>query len=628
MVRLFEDGWELGFSAWTVNGVSGGVVMTTDPVAAHHGSYGCKISGLDGNVDYDHYGICGKTLPAQQDLYTRVIVEFTQELSTGMLYILQHSAFGGGISHGCLERSADGTYRWLIEDSTDAGVINDFFGPAFTGPIAGRKICLELHTLKSGSAGQVALWVDGVQVINETGIDTGDLPITECRAEAWHIWGNPNAGTIYLDCFVADTAYIGPEGAPPPPGTGTLSVAASKSGSPVGAAVSVGGQSGTTPVSFNLAPGAYTVTAVYAGVTLTQAVTIVADQTTAITFDFTNPGFIAVNAFSDSVPIAASVSADGQSGTTPVTFAFAPGTYSIEATYQGQTLPAQTATLAAGETVTINFHFLPATHQLTIQPAVGGTTSPPPQVLTLSAGSVQPVVPMPDSGYRHIHWFFDGVNQDPWWPAGSTIYITMNADHTVVPVFERATVTLEVTAGANGTVSPLGQVTLLIGHVYAFYADPLPGYMVDHWDLGGASQGSSNPLNLTATDTMDGQVLTAIFTSLPPPQIGMNVAASGSGTVNPAPGSHTFNVGEIVQFTAIPAAGQTFKQWTLDGRIETANPLPLTIEQNMQDKTLTAEFTGPQPPPTLDLPTVGAIILGIGDAALAVYGLAHLAGIV
>jgi hypothetical protein len=533
MTVTFIDDFETGdFSKW-IYGVFGSPSIST--IRKYLGNYGATATGptqsgawtsVDGKT---HFSVRGYFRFGHSTVGDWVETQFISLLD---------SAWVAHIAMASISKQPNNQYVWNVYSNTTEATSTT---PFTADP--NHWYYIELEVLPN----QVNLYVDSTTpILTITGVTTNVANIAVMAVGLYY-----SGGTVVLDwdTIAAGDAYIGPITT----ATGTLSVTATAGGSLVMATVTVGGQSGNTPVTFTLSPGTYTVSAVYGSQTLTSSATVIAGQNTPLNFAFAAPtGNLEVHAYQDGTEIAASVTADGKSGTTPVTFPFPPGTYTLTATYQDQTPPAQTVSLAAAQTVIVNFHFLAA----------------------------------PTS------------------------------------------ITLEVTAGANGTVSPIGLVTLVIGHSYAFQASPAPGYTVDHWDLSGSSLGSTGTLNLTATADMNGKVLTALFTSLPPPQVSMNVAAAGAGTVNPAPGAHTFNVGDTPQFTAIPEAGQTFKQWTLDGTVYTDNPLPLTIDATMQGKTLTAEFTGPPAAAGLDLPTVGSILLGIADVGLMAWGAARLAGLV
>ncbi len=73
----------------------------------------------------------------------------------------------------------------------------------------------------------------------------------------------------------------------------------------------------------------------------------------------------------------------------------------------------------------------------------------------------------------------------------------------------------------------------------------------------------------------------------PAPQSVVTASASGQGGVTPA-GATSYATGSRATYTAVPASGQTFTGWTLDGTyVGYANPLTLTVNGN---RTLVATF--------------------------------------
>jgi hypothetical protein len=73
----------------------------------------------------------------------------------------------------------------------------------------------------------------------------------------------------------------------------------------------------------------------------------------------------------------------------------------------------------------------PATYDLTIMPAVGGTTDPAPGTYTYPEGTSVTVTAIPSSGYTFDHWELDGVNVG----ASNPITVTMDKDHNLNGVF-------------------------------------------------------------------------------------------------------------------------------------------------------------------------------------------------
>jgi hypothetical protein len=113
---------------------------------------------------------------------------------------------------------------------------------------------------------------------------------------------------------------------------------------------------------------------------------------------------------------------------------------------------------------------------------------------------------------------------------------------------------------------------------------------------------------------MDGKTLTALFSAIPPITVSVIVAVVGNGTTDLTPGSHEFHVGDTITIAAIPSAGNAFKRWQLDGLTYTDNPLSLSVTEDMNGKTLTAEFVSLGPIqagfPIWTIPVGAAILIG------------------
>jgi len=177
-------------------------------------------------------------------------------------------------------------------------------------------------------------------------------------------------------------------------------------------------------------------------------------------------------------------------------------------------------------------------------------------------------------------------------------------------------ISLTVASSVGGSVTPVpGTYYYPVGPVYVFTALPEYGYTFDHWDLDGENKGSDPQLHLTILQTMNGKTLTAIFTQTPPQTITLNIAVSGNGTTDIAPGMHTFNVGDTVTFTATPLPGESFIQWTLNGFSDPAAVLVLQISEDMNGKTLIANFTSVTAPTSSNY--LFWLLIGLAAASLA-----------
>ncbi len=91
-------------------------------------------------------------------------------------------------------------------------------------------------------------------------------------------------------------------------------------------------------------------------------------------------------------------------------------------------------------------------------------------------------------------------------------------------------------------------------------------------------------------------------TVTPPPASSayVNIAVNNAayGTTNPAPGTHTYFVGDTVIVQAIASSGNHFVNWNLDGGITTTNPVAFIIPDSYAGQTisLTANFASDLPP--------------------------------
>jgi len=99
------------------------------------------------------------------------------------------------------------------------------------------------------------------------------------------------------------------------------------------------------------------------------------------------------------------------------------------------------------------------THLLTIAATQGGTTNPSVGIYEIPEGQVQQVRATPDSGYRFLNWWLDGVGRTE-----NPISVTMNADHVLSASFEYIPPP-PTTATINGVVRDARTGTVLVGAI-------------------------------------------------------------------------------------------------------------------------------------------------------------------
>jgi len=124
-----------------------------------------------------------------------------------------------------------------------------------------------------------------------------------------------------------------------------------------------------------------------------------------------------------------------------------------------------------------------------------------------------------------------------------------------------------------------------------WYIDPFPrirvtwkpatGYTFKNWSIIGSTSTESmaNPYVGTVTDPNGGSFSCWVTT---PTQYTLTISVSpaGTGTTNPAPGTHQYPGGTILSILATPYSGYRFVRWDGTGSGLPTNPFPLTLWGN------------------------------------------------
>lgn len=469
MTVIFSDGQagsametQGNFSGWY--GTQG--VITVDPAVAFEGVNSAKVTAQGQAFAYHNWVTPYIVVHARAYFRFDSISAMNWKLHELMEF--RNSTNGVDICYASLSKMGDaaGIFWWSLTGANNGVEETVNNASPFTLDPA-HWYCIEMSAIISATAGEYHLYVDNVEVCALTGKKTDNFGSINSAIIGMY-WTSATGGdTLHFDSVVIADSYIGPVGEPDPT-TGTLTVTATQNSASVQASVTVNGTPiGSTPVSATgLTAGTYLVTATYQGVTQTANVSVVAGQTTTKNFDFalTTTGTINVYAYSGGTAIGADVSADGQSGVTPVSFVFPAGTYTITATYQGQTATPQSVTLAAGQTINVTLQFAPI-YTLTVLDPVGIGT-PTASVAQYPAGTPITLTAQADIGYEFARWRVNGID-------GSTnpnLSFTINADTTVQAVFVAVspllveaggpysasirTPTIQFNGGATGGVAP------------------------------------------------------------------------------------------------------------------------------------------------------------------------------
>lgn len=122
------------------------------------------------------------------------------------------------------------------------------------------------------------------------------------------------------------------------------------------------------------------------------------------------------------------------------------------------------------------------------------------------------------------------------------------------------TYTITASAGANGSISPSGSVSVTQGNNQTFTISPNAGYAVASVTVDGASVGAVT--SYTFTNVQANHTISATFAAVP--TFTITASAGANGSISPS-GTVTVNQGGSQAFTITPSAGYTVSSVTVDG---------------------------------------------------------------
>jgi len=122
--------------------------------------------------------------------------------------------------------------------------------------------------------------------------------------------------------------------------------------------------------------------------------------------------------------------------------------------------------------------------------------------------------------------------------------------------------TLTASAGANGSISPAGSVTVNQGGSQAFTITPASGYVVNAVTVDGASVGAVT--SYTFSNVQAAHSISATFKASAVTQYTLTASAGAGGSISPS-GNLTVNQGASQTYTITPASGYVISAVTVDG---------------------------------------------------------------
>ena len=208
--ELFSDGFESGdFSEWTGTVVSDGDhAISVQSTIKHQGTYTCKSASA--NTNSSDYALAYKTLSsAYQTIFMRVYARVSALPSSGQQFSVFKSRDKDNSSYQVLVGlwNDSGTLKWFVYNRHTAT-----FYTYSENMLVDTWYCLELKVYRHATSGELKLWRNGTNIIDQTGLDTGDSDHDKVYVGyETNFMSTGSITDVYLDCVVVADAYIGPE---------------------------------------------------------------------------------------------------------------------------------------------------------------------------------------------------------------------------------------------------------------------------------------------------------------------------------------------------------------------------------------------------------------------------------
>jgi hypothetical protein len=187
--------------------------------------------------------------------------------------------------------------------------------------------------------------------------------------------------------------------------------------------------------------------------------------------------------------------------------------------------------------------------------SAGGAISPS-GTTSVSQGGSQVYAITPNSGYAVAQVLVDGASVGI---VSSYTFTNVTANHTIAASFMANAYTITATAGANGTISPSGIVSVIPGGTGIFTITPNTGYHVSDVVVDTVSVGTPTVYifnNVTANHTIAASFVISTYT--------ITAIAGSGGSISPA-GAVVVNYGDSQSFTITPNTGYHVTDVKVDG---------------------------------------------------------------
>lgn len=205
----------------------------------------------------------------------------------------------------------------------------------------------------------------------------------------------------------------------------------------------------------------------------------------------------------------------------------------------------------------------------------------PAGTVGVPAGGNQTFTISPNAGYAVSDVLVDNVSVGA---VASYTFTGVSAPHTITATFApTAGVTITSSAGANGAISPLGNVTLPAGSSQSYTITPNAGYQVAYLLVDGVVLPAATSYtfgNVSANHTIIAGFAPVVYT--------ITASAGTGGTITPA-GAVKVNGTASATFTIAPSAGYVLVDVLVDG-VSQGALTGYTFSNVLADHTISAVF--------------------------------------
>ncbi len=245
---------------------------------------------------------------------------------------------------------------------------------------------------------------------------------------------------------------------------------------------------------------------------------------------------------------------------------------------------ASTTISMGGSNRSITANFRRICYTITATAGAGGSISPSGSV-TVNSGANQTFTITPNTGYTVSSVLVDGTAVSVPAAGGSYTFNNVTADHTITASFSIIQYIITATAGANGSISPSGAVSVNHGASQTFLVSPNTGYHVASVVVDGAAAtltgGQYTFSNVTSNHSIS--VTFAIDT------LTITATAGTGGSISPS-GAVSVTYGNSQSFTMTADTGYILDKVTVDGTEITVAGNTYTFNDVTQNHTITATF--------------------------------------